>query len=284
MRAVQEYSSVSFTSASAGLRAVRDASAPLAFGAGAAGAAARVSALANATDSVRTSFAAVRRATPVAALAQVPTPASDAGVAELQDAAADLANAVPAAAPIAAAGAADFASLLEQLRLEPADNELEAKFAVFEEYSATVSEVRAGFTGAIEAHRANLPPAVIASTEAELRKLDTEGGGAEEGGASWFVYHMMRVAGNNHARLSALLHSLEVKLRLIAETDVECPMCLNAVGAEHGRPAKLLGCCHRTCEECWTNWTAVQAQAGNPIFCPLCMQPQFLEALATAVM
>lgn len=279
VRAVQEYSSVSFSSASAGLRSVRDASAPAAYG-GAGGAAARVSALANATDSVRHSFAAVRRATPVA-IAHVPTPAAAAGAAALEDAAADLA--VVAAAPMAAAGAADFATLLEQLRREPADDELAAKFAIFEEYSATVSEVRTGFTGAIEAHRATLPPAVVSSTEAELKKLDAEGGGAEEGAAGcWFVFHMMRVAGNNHARLSALLHGLETKLRLLADADVDCPMCLCAVGAEHGRPAKLLGCCHRTCEECWANW--VQVRAGAPLFCPLCMQPQFLEALATAVM
>lgn len=56
-------------------------------------------------------------------------------------------------------------------------------------------------------------------------------------------------------------------------------MCFEETGEGTERPAKTLGCCHRTCAECWREWSA----AHPAPFCPLCLHVEFLEVLRRTV-
>jgi hypothetical protein len=182
------------------------------------------------------------------------------------------------AAPAAAEAALAVAPLLDQLRVEPADaSELQAKFAIFEEYMATVSALREQVFALWAGARASFEAAPAAAMDRALAQVD---GAANLAVADvpgvWIVHGMMRAATRNHAALSALVRDLETKLRLLAD-DADCPMCLDPLGSGEGRkPAKVLLCCHKTCRDCWAEWSAL---APEPL-CPICRNREFVDIVA----
>jgi hypothetical protein len=155
------------------------------------------------------------------------------------------------AAPAAAEDAAAVAPLLDQLIVEPADaSELAAKFAIFEQYLATVSALREQVLALWSGARASFDAAPAAAMDRALAKIDDGANlGVADVAGVWLVHGMLKAATRNHAAIAALVRDLETKLRLIAD-DADCPMCLSSLGEGEGRvPAKVLSCCHKTCRE-----------------------------------
>ncbi len=183
-----------------------------------------------------------------------------------------------AAPALAADAGGELAALLEQLRVEPEDPaELSAKFSVFETYLNTVVELRQEVVAGVERAREHLEASAMAVVEHKLNALNShEHLGAADDPNVWLVYGMMKTASENHARLSTVLRDVETKLALVA-AEVDCPICLEPLGIGEGKkPPKMLACCHRTCLDCWTEWTSVHPHP----FCPLCRNVEFVEALA----
>jgi hypothetical protein len=184
------------------------------------------------------------------------------------------------AAPAAAEDAAAVAPLLDQLRAEPADaSELAAKFAIFEEYLATVSALREQVLALWAGARDSFDAAPAAAMDRALAKIDDGANlGVADVAGVWLVHGMLKAATRNHAAIAALVRDLETKLRLIAD-DADCPMCLSSLGEGEGRiPAKVLSCCHKTCRPCWTEWVNLRGERNA--FCPLCRNVEFVEAVA----
>lgn len=189
--------------------------------------------------------------------------------------AAEPANMVTAAGD--AASETEFNKLLEQLRNEPTgEEELMAKFAIYEKYSEEVVKMRETLFRLYEENKAALPPAVNADMAKQLKQVDrTEAMGIPDDARGWFVYHMMKKAGHNNASIGAILEHFEKKLEFLAKNDQdECPICLESFSDE--RPADTLGCCHKVCRDCWQHWVAV---CNNHPFCPLCKNDEFHEAV-----
>jgi len=233
-----------------------------------------------AAESVRATFAAARLNSPLrAAYAGGAGGGAAPSAADVADAVDALAAAPVEAAAAAGAGAGALDALLAELRAEPPDVEVAAKFALFEEYAATVSELRDGFCGAVDAHGARLPAGAAPALRAALARLDADGSAAPDAPpGTWFAHAMATVAARNHGALARLTADLETKLRLCDAPDAQCPICLADITA--ARPSKLLSCCHRVCEECFENWAQVCHAQHRAPFCPLCMAPAFLDVLA----
>lgn len=172
----------------------------------------------------------------------------------------------------------DFESLLRQLVIEPSDDdEMAAKFALYETYSETVSKMRTSLFMVHKENQPSLPEKVAKDMAQQLKKLDkTESMGVPDGTREWFVYHMMRQAGANNQTMAEVLDSFEKKLEFLAKSEqAECPICLDSFSDES--PAETLSCCHRVCRTCWAHWTSVMH--GHP-FCPLCRNDEFIHALS----
>lgn len=179
---------------------------------------------------------------------------------------------------VAADKAEEFRTLLEQLRTEPTvDDEIKAKFAIFETYMDSVTVLRNDVYSTWENAKAQFETNAVHRMDQQLKKVDaTENMGVADQDGVWIVYGMMVRASSNHTLLSTILKEMETKLALLA-SDVDCPMCLEPVGVGEGKKAaKILACCHRTCTECWTEWAAVHPHP----FCPLCRQVDFVEELS----
>jgi hypothetical protein len=294
VRSVQMRSNAGLAAASASVALVSaPAAPPPAFAAAGAARGALYNARAAppppAADAVREAFANARIASP-RRLAYAGTPRAAGGALALaappEPSAAAVAEAVGAlAAPVEAAeaagggGAAALAALLAALRKEPAPEALAATFALFEEYSATICEVREGFESALGAAGARLPPGAAPALAGALRRLDADGCGVVKPPPGvWFAHAMAQVAARNHAALAKLTAELETKLRLAGAADADCPFCLESIAAP--RASVLLSCCHRVHADCNNNWVAVCAADGRAPFCPLCTAPQFVEVLA----
>ena len=67
----------------------------------------------------------------------------------------------------------------------------------------------------------------------------------------------------------ALTVDIKTKLELVAQQD-DCPICLQALNLTE---CKVLGCCHKTCLDCWQQWSEIK---GGADFCPLCKNEEFL--------
>merc|ERR550525_178839 len=124
-----------------------------------------------------------------------------------------------------------------------------------------------GTLGLYEDNRPALPEAVQKDMEGRLKKVDVaETMGIYDDAKGWFVYHMMAQAGKNNHTMSTIMDGFEKKLEFLATNDQkECPICLEDFSTDS--PAETLGCCHKVCRECWTQWS--KAMYGHP-FCPLC--------------
>lgn len=169
--------------------------------------------------------------------------------------------------------------LLKQLRTEPAeDDEIVAKFALYETYGQEVERMRSELFTFYEDIKQDLPPAVARGVEQQLRAIDShEAMGIPDEAREWFVYQMMKRAERNSWAMDSALAALKAKLELLAKsTQTDCPICLEAFDEE--RPAEMLACCHSVCKECWSHWTSVKK--GHP-FCPLCKHMEFITTLAS---
>lgn len=177
-------------------------------------------------------------------------------------------------------GSGTIQSLLQQLRTEPKDDaEQSAKFLLYSNYSEGVEEMRHSLFKFYEESRPTVPGPVATDMDKQIKGIDsTRAMGIPDDAREWFVYHMMRQAERNNLNMANILESFEKKLEFLASNDqVECPVCLETF-EEHGmHAAETLGCCHKVCKDCWTNWSAVMH--GRP-FCPLCRNDEFLGAIA----
>lgn len=174
---------------------------------------------------------------------------------------------------------AEFQRLLKQLEREPNnDDELAAKFALYETYSQQVELIRNRLFALYGETRATLPQAVAKDMDKKLKKIDsTEAMGIPDDARGWFVYHMMKKAGHNNKTMVAILEEFEKKLDFLAKSEQEeCPICLESFSEQ--LTAETLGCCHRVCSDCWAHWSTVMQDRP---FCPLCRNDEFIEALAS---
>eukprot|EP00746_Dinoflagellata_sp_MGD_P085212 gnl/MRDRNA2_/MRDRNA2_33748_c0_seq1.p1 gnl/MRDRNA2_/MRDRNA2_33748_c0~~gnl/MRDRNA2_/MRDRNA2_33748_c0_seq1.p1 ORF type:complete len:337 (+),score=93.04 gnl/MRDRNA2_/MRDRNA2_33748_c0_seq1:88-1098(+) len=174
---------------------------------------------------------------------------------------------------------AEFQNLLKQLQREPNnDDEMAAKFVLYETYSQQVESIRNRLFALYQESRPNLPQSVANDMDKKLKKIDsTDAMGIPDDACEWFVYHMMKKAGNNNKVMASILEDYEKKLDFLANNaQEECPICLENFSEQ--LPAETLGCCHRVCSDCWAHWSSVMQ--GRP-FCPLCRNDEFIEALAS---
>jgi hypothetical protein len=172
-------------------------------------------------------------------------------------------------------------NLLQQLRKEPAnESECTAKFLLYEGYASEVEEMRNTLFKFYQESRPTVPAAVVADMDKQVKNIDTvEAMGIPDDAREWFVYHMMRQAERNNLRMAKILDGFEKKLEFLASNDQnECPVCLERFEDGGAHAAETLGCCHKVCKECWTNWSTVMS--GRP-FCPLCRHEEFLGAIAS---
>jgi len=178
------------------------------------------------------------------------------------------------------AGSHVVANLLQQLASEPSDEaECAAKFSLYEGYASEVENMRNTLFKFHEESRPALPPAIVSDMDRKINGIDiAEALGIPDDAREWFVYHMMRQAERNNSKMAGMLDAFDKKLKFLAQNDqAECPVCLEDFG-EGPKAAETLGCCHKVCKECWTNWARVSH--GRP-FCPFCRHDEFMGAVAS---
>merc|ERR1712182_69870 len=131
--------------------------------------------------------------------------------------------------------------MLQQLEREPkTDEELMAKFTLYETYSRQVELVRERVVSLYEESRPTLPQAVASDMNKQIKKIDSaEAMGIPDDSNNWFVYHMMKQAGKNNKSMAAILKKAWRKQH------------------SWSVPAETLGCCHRVCRDCWAHWSSV---------------------------
>ena len=93
--------------------------------------------------------------------------------------------------------------------------------------------------------------AAKAIAEENIRTIDShEALGIVDDSSKWFVYWMTRKAHENSGAINTILAALRARLQVLAQEDLECPMCLEPIS---NAPADLdaepsfvvLGCCHK---------------------------------------
>lgn len=173
-------------------------------------------------------------------------------------------------------GQVEMEELLEQLRKEPEEeNEMSAKFELFENYLATVEKMRTETFSFWEEAKADFHASASADIVRQLKKIDSaENLGIEFVEGRWFVYDMTHKAGLNSAMIGRILGLIKARVELLARVE-ECPICLEQLDA-CGEEPHVLGCCHKVCGECWGHWAEMQ---GSRAFCPLCRNEEFIGDL-----
>lgn len=187
--------------------------------------------------------------------------------------------AAPAGGAREGGAASTVQTLMQQLRIEPADAaECAAKFQLYEGYGLEVEGMRGTLLQFHEESKPTLPPAIVTDMDRQVRSIDSQDAmRIPDETREWFVYHMMRQAERNNLNMASILDGMGKKLKLLAANDqVECPVCLDTFG-EGPKGPETLGCCHKVCKECWHHWAKVMH--GRP-FCPLCRHEEFLGAVA----
>lgn len=190
------------------------------------------------------------------------------------------AEADTALATAQAAARAELSEVLKQLEREPESDEARtAKFELYETFANTVStaraatlalwdEVRPEFEGHTAAHDA---------IEREIKAIDRPQNLGCHDSCHWFVHGMVTVAAQNATLIERVLSNTRTKLELLSK-QLECPVCFESFesgGTSTCKPTTL-GCAHKVCEECWTQWRAMR---GGHAFCPLCRHDDFLSAV-----
>eukprot|EP00656_Telonema_subtile_P011999 TRINITY_DN16016_c0_g1_i1.p1 TRINITY_DN16016_c0_g1~~TRINITY_DN16016_c0_g1_i1.p1 ORF type:complete len:249 (+),score=77.68 TRINITY_DN16016_c0_g1_i1:175-921(+) len=167
----------------------------------------------------------------------------------------------------------EMEQLLVQLRREPSvEAEVAAKFELFEKYLETVSMTRDTLFEFWGGCSQEFNPAGQHAVQTSIDGLDcADALGVNFVEGRWFVYDMTKKAGDNNGRIARVLQDVKTKLDLMSEQG-ECPVCLEEFAEDV--PAKVLGCCHKVCEECWDCWDQMHEGHG---FCPLCRHDEFVE-------
>jgi len=170
-----------------------------------------------------------------------------------------------------------MSSVLNQLRREPTnDAELAAKFQLYETFLQTVIDSRKAtydFWKDCKADFAAAAGNVVTQVEKDLKDIDSQDNlGIVFHEHRWYVYDMTVQADKNNEMIKGVLKKIETKLELLGKDDDDCPFCLEPLN-EVGNVVTL-GCCHKTCKECWDNWQEIRGRAA---FCPLCRQDEFLN-------
>jgi len=174
-----------------------------------------------------------------------------------------------------------MSSILEQLRREPTkDEEMMAKFKLYEEFLKNVEKSRKAthdFWKDCKDEFAEAQGNVCRDVERSLKDIDNEENLAIVfNERRWFVYDMTVKADSNNDKIEAVLKTIERKLEMLQKND-DCPFCLESPSDDV--PFVTLGCCHKACEECWTNW---QELRGHGAFCPLCREEDFITTVMTS--
>jgi len=181
-----------------------------------------------------------------------------------------MARCAPEAAFVAVAK--ELTDLLDQLAIEPTtEDEIVAKFGLFETYLETVKSIREQTLSFWEENKDQFIGGAKAAAESAIIAIDSnESLGIFDDPSKWFVYWMFRKAQGNSESINNVLVKLRNQLQLLAQEDLECPCCLDSIV-----PAKsvVLGCCHKVCEDCWDTWVALK---GSAAFCPLCKHEEFI--------
>lgn len=188
----------------------------------------------------------------------------------------------------------DLEAMLDDLKVEPASDDLRAaKFQIFEKFSERVGVIRSALDEVAESALHDLPDAAKGELRRDMKKLDSaEHCGINDLSRVWFVHQMASQVSKNCKTMEALSRSIGAKLRMIAEsTQSECPVCIRRFETAPGAGAapaggddeerckpKILSCCHAVCVDCWDHWVALR---GPHATCPLCRQREFLEFIAT---
>jgi hypothetical protein len=168
--------------------------------------------------------------------------------------------------------AKELTDLLDQLAIEPtAEDEITAKFGLFETYLETVKSIREQTLSFWEENKDQFLGGAKAAAESSIIAIDSnESLGILDDPSKWFVYWMFRKAQGNSESINNVLVKLRNQLQLLAQEDLECPCCLESIV-----PTKcvVLGCCHKVCDDCWDSWVALK---GSGAFCPLCKHEEFI--------
>lgn len=153
---------------------------------------------------------------------------------------------------------------------------------LYEGYGTEVEQMRGTLMKFHEETKPTVPAAIAADMDSQVKGIDSaEAMGIQDDAREWFVFHMMRKAERNNLKMAGILEGFEKKLEFLASNDQsECPICLEDFVAGGDHAAETLGCCHKVCKDCWSNWSSVMS--GRP-FCPLCRHEEFLGAVAARV-
>jgi len=173
-----------------------------------------------------------------------------------------------------------FRNLLKDFAVEPSDDEgLAAKFKLYEDYVETVASSRADTLKFWIACKKDFlsvgDGSAAASVDRSLKAIDRADNLAIDFTATcWFVQSMIKKANANEKIIQRVLAAIKTKVDLLSQSG-ECPICL-----EHLEDEKMtvLGCCHKVCTDCWTQWK--KAKNGRA-FCPLCRHEDFVTDVAT---
>jgi hypothetical protein len=168
--------------------------------------------------------------------------------------------------------------LLSELEQEPSnDEELSAKFALYENFFATVEDIRKATFSFWADNKDMFSGDAQRSAEKLLVNIDSERAqGIPDDDRVWFVYWMTKQAGENSSTIQSVLATLKTRLELLSQDDLECPFCLEKIPADN---ETALGCCHKACTTCWQHWLVLK---GNGAFCPLCKHNDFIAFIIQA--
>ena len=177
----------------------------------------------------------------------------------------------------------EMEKLMNELRKEPSDDKgRAAKFKLYETYQETIQESRKTLFKfwndckkefATSGKDDDEESVAVKEVNASLKRVDDPRnlGFPDMRGDVWFVYHMAVKVTKNDVMLGGVLKEIQTKLDLLSRQE-DCPICLEPLDDD----PNVLGCCHKTCSECWANWKLMQ---GNNAFCPLCKHNDFLGSV-----
>jgi len=182
-----------------------------------------------------------------------------------------------------AAEQSELQEVLRQLEVEPPNAEACAvKFRLFEQYASSVTNSRQATLALWEEVKGEFAGAtsVRCTIEHALKAIDQERNlGIAEDTQVWFVHAMTAQAARNARALDTVLSAIRTKLGLLSAQHT-CPVCYESfTDADGAKPATTLGCAHKVCTECWSEWRQMQ---GAHAFCPLCRHDEFLHAVLPA--
>jgi len=75
---------------------------------------------------------------------------------------------------------------------------------------------------------------------------------------------MIKGSHKNNIKMTEFLRNLRTRLELLAQKDLECPICLESLNDNN---TYTMQCCHKMCIECYSHWLELK---GISVFCPIC--------------